>query len=433
MGRPPLTVAGLLLFYACAVGASVQSMPFQATNPSAYAPALYGQQAFLQAPVSYYNQPSQQRQVWQAQQYQQAPQAQRYQQAPQAQQFLQTPQAQQYQQLQQSQQAYYAQPPATVPPTPAPTTPPACPSSCPTSCYPDCHAQCCDPKPPPRALYLKRAEKTATACEGHKLKLECPNKYDRIILYSTFYGRKDNKTCQHDVIPSKGYCAQQEMRVNEKVFDLCGHERRCLVSAHNRFLAKSNTTICPGLYKYLQVTYRCSQHPRLYTHCPLPCKNPQKCFPRCTADCCSPKTCPANCPAHCYPSCDKRCCTPPAPPPPPPPARCPAACPSYCTPPCTAECCYGQLQQQQMLEFQKKVQQQQAMYNMQLRQQQEANLAARRSRIAHPMQQSIPGYQNYQRSSFPQTSYNNYARTVNSCPGFCRMYCATGCPPQCCA
>ena len=64
-------------------------------------------------------------------------------------------------------------------PTPAPPKPPPpCASYCPKECYPDCATSCCEPKPPPMPLYLKRKQSIAVACEGHKLKIKCPNKYD---------------------------------------------------------------------------------------------------------------------------------------------------------------------------------------------------------------------------------------------------------------
>lgn len=107
--------------------------------------------------------------------------------------------------------------PLTKPPPPAPRT--FCPGRCPKWCLPKCNVECCNPKPPPMPEYLQRQQLTATACEGHKLKIKCPNRSDRIIMYSSFYGReKDgNTTCHHDVLPSKGTCNDQEHHVNEKV------------------------------------------------------------------------------------------------------------------------------------------------------------------------------------------------------------------------
>jgi len=88
-------------------------------------------------------------------------------------------------------------------------------------------------------------------------------RYDRIALYSTFYGRDENKTCQHKVLPSKGHCVTEEHRVNKKLFDLCQGENKCSVAATNAFLGKKNSVICPDVYKYARVVYRCIQHPKI--------------------------------------------------------------------------------------------------------------------------------------------------------------------------
>lgn len=88
-------------------------------------------------------------------------------------------------------------------------------------------------------------------------------RYDRIALYSTFYGRDENKTCQHKVLPSKGHCVAEEHRVNKKLFDLCQGENKCSVAATNAFLGKKNNVICPEVYKYARVVYRCIQHPKI--------------------------------------------------------------------------------------------------------------------------------------------------------------------------
>ena len=72
-------------------------------------------------------------------------------------------------------------------PTPAPPKPPPpCASYCPKECYPDCATSCCEPKPPPMPLYLKRKQSIAVACEGHKLKIKCPNKYDNWLIKGRF-------------------------------------------------------------------------------------------------------------------------------------------------------------------------------------------------------------------------------------------------------
>lgn len=89
------------------------------------------------------------------------------------------------------------------------------------------------------------------------------SRYDRIAIYSTFYGRDDNTTCQHKILPSKGHCAQEEQRVNTKLYDLCQGESKCTVAATTSFLGKNNSVICPDVYKYARVIYRCIQHPKI--------------------------------------------------------------------------------------------------------------------------------------------------------------------------
>lgn len=89
------------------------------------------------------------------------------------------------------------------------------------------------------------------------------SRYDRIALYSTFYGRDDNNTCQHKVLPSKGHCVKDEHRINEKLFDLCQGESKCSVAATSAFLGKKNSIMCPEVYKYARVVYRCIQHPKI--------------------------------------------------------------------------------------------------------------------------------------------------------------------------
>lgn len=88
-------------------------------------------------------------------------------------------------------------------------------------------------------------------------------RYDRIAIYSTFYGRDDNTTCQHKILPSKGHCVQEEQRVNTKLYDLCQGESKCTVAATTSFLGKNNSVICPDVYKYARVIYRCIQHPKI--------------------------------------------------------------------------------------------------------------------------------------------------------------------------
>ena len=72
----------------------------------------------------------------------------------------------------------------------------------------------------------------------------------------TMYGRKDNSTCVHPSIPSEKDCQEQETQVITYVRGLCDGERKCEVAANNQLLAKAGTTICPEVYKYLDIKYR---------------------------------------------------------------------------------------------------------------------------------------------------------------------------------
>lgn len=80
----------------------------------------------------------------------------------------------------------FALAPSPTPAPPKPPPPPPCASYCPKECYPDCATSCCEPKPPPMPLYLKRKQSIAVACEGHKLKIKCPNKYDNWLIKGRF-------------------------------------------------------------------------------------------------------------------------------------------------------------------------------------------------------------------------------------------------------
>ena len=56
---------------------------------------------------------------------------------------------------------------------------------------------------------------------------------------------------------------KDEHRINKKLFDLCQGENKCSVAATNAFLGKKNNLICPEVYKYARVVYRCIQHPKI--------------------------------------------------------------------------------------------------------------------------------------------------------------------------
>lgn len=84
----------------------------------------------------------------------------------------------------------------------------------------------------------------------------CQNIYDQIEIVETMYGRRDASTCVHPTIPSNALCQEQATQVNAQIKGLCEGESACQVSANNNFMAKAGTTICPNVYKYLEIKYK---------------------------------------------------------------------------------------------------------------------------------------------------------------------------------
>ena len=93
-------------------------------------------------------------------------------------------------------------------------------------------------------------------CEGQKAYVSCPSIFDEIAVIETMYGRKDPSICVHPSIPSSTMCQEQEAQINAQIRGLCEGEHNCEVAANNDLLAKAGTTICPNVYKYLDIKFR---------------------------------------------------------------------------------------------------------------------------------------------------------------------------------
>lgn len=86
--------------------------------------------------------------------------------------------------------------------------------------------------------------------------MSCPSIFDEIAVTETMYGRKDPSVCVHPSIPSSTICQEQETQINAQIRGLCEGEHTCEVAANNDLLAKAGTTICPNVYKYLDIKFR---------------------------------------------------------------------------------------------------------------------------------------------------------------------------------
>lgn len=93
-------------------------------------------------------------------------------------------------------------------------------------------------------------------CEGQKAFVSCPSIFDEITVVGTMYGREDLSICVHPSIPSSTKCQEQETQINAQIRGLCEGEHTCEVAANNDLLAKAGTTICPNVYKYLDIKFR---------------------------------------------------------------------------------------------------------------------------------------------------------------------------------
>lgn len=99
-------------------------------------------------------------------------------------------------------------------------------------------------------------QQNVVVCEGQKAYVSCQSIFDEITIVGTMYGRKDPKICVHPSIPSSTVCQEQETQIKAQIVGLCEGEHTCEVAANNEFMAKAGTTICPDVYKYLEIQYR---------------------------------------------------------------------------------------------------------------------------------------------------------------------------------
>ena len=202
----------------------------------------------------------------------------------------------------------------------------------------------------------------AAACQEEKLFLQCSNRYNKLEILDTFYGRENNKICTSKVLETSKLCENQTPNsVVRKVHLMCAGENRCKIPVTSEFLEKDgNNTVCPDIRKYLKVKYLCHQNPKIRMECPGKCGD--KCWPVCDQKCCNPShliknptTCPGTCSNNCAPSCNSSCCTTSQPkehnmhilqPRPFPqyaayetPRTCTGNCKSMCAPACLLQCC----------------------------------------------------------------------------------------------
>ena len=151
--------------------------------------------------------------------------------------------------------------------------------------------------------------------------LNCRNRYNRLVVKKTFYGRDNNRTCSSKLFDTDKLCAQATPdTIKQKVDLMCSGEYKCKVPVSPAFLEQKGNYICPSTRKYLQVTYACHQDPKLH----MICRNcSSSCWPLCQKECCEPPiiplvtnvqkapeelTCHEGCPNHCAPQCDMACC-----------------------------------------------------------------------------------------------------------------------------
>lgn len=195
-------------------------------------------------------------------------------------------------------------------------------------------------------------------CQGSNMILNCRNRYNKIVVKDTFYGRANNHTCASKIFDTEKLCDQTTPdSIRKKVDIMCTGEYKCKVPITPAFLEKKGESMCPGARKYLQVTYACHQDPKLHMVCYNNCTN--KCWPLCNKDCCNPNPSPPPSP----PPKEVRHDTPPAQPsaPAPSPASsektnveakvykeltevpqaltCRGSCPNRCAPQCDITCC----------------------------------------------------------------------------------------------
>lgn len=110
------------------------------------------------------------------------------------------------------------------------------------------------------------SQQNIIVCEGQKAYVSCSSIFDEITVMETMYGRKNPSICVHPSIPSSTVCQEQETQINAQIKGLCEGEHTCEVAANNEFMAKAGTTICPNVYKYLEIKYRSVSVSMKYLH-----------------------------------------------------------------------------------------------------------------------------------------------------------------------
>ncbi len=78
-------------------------------------------------------------------------------------------------------------------------------------------------------------------------------------LASGFYGRLVEEVCPHG---ADNICGETH---TAKIWDLCDGERECTLAVSNSFLGDT----CPGIYKYLEVTYTCEGNCIIFLLCSI--------------------------------------------------------------------------------------------------------------------------------------------------------------------
>ena len=90
-------------------------------------------------------------------------------------------------------------------------------------------------------------------CEYQDALIKCPN--GRIQVEHAFFGRKDNITCRSsNGILSSGYICETNNSTLDKVHEKCEGQRSCEIYVSSYMFDDP----CPGIQKYLNITYECS-------------------------------------------------------------------------------------------------------------------------------------------------------------------------------
>ena len=88
-------------------------------------------------------------------------------------------------------------------------------------------------------------------CEGDHALIQCPNG-TTIQVEHSFFGRKDNVTCpsNNGFLNTGAICQLYPLEVHDK----CQGKPSCKIWASWYVLGDP----CPGIHKYLNITYECS-------------------------------------------------------------------------------------------------------------------------------------------------------------------------------